>query len=75
MFLEVQTFLSLQTRCFIAVEPAQATICNHPGQISQITGQNVKKREKKDRKVKKRKKGLANAEISGPRDFKQIGKI
>ena len=60
----------------ITLEPAQVTMRSHAtGQTSQITGQNVKKREKKDRKVKKRKKGLANAEISGPRDFKQIGKI
>ena len=59
-----------------ALEPDQVTMPSHAtGQTSQITGQNVKKREKKDRKVKKRKKGLANAEISGPRNFMQIGKI
>lgn len=60
----------------ITLEPAQVTMRSHAtGQTSQITGQNVKKREKKDRKVKKRKRRLANAEISGPRDFMQIGKI
>ena len=59
-----------------ALEPDQVTMRSHATvQTSQITGQNVKKREKKDRKVKKRKKGLANAEISGPRNFMQVGKI
>ena len=46
-----------------------------PSQTLQVPGEKVKKKEKKPKKGKKGKKVLTKADISGPQNFKHIGKI
>ena len=45
-----------------------------PSQTLQVPGEKAKKKEKKPKKGKK-KKGLTKADISGPQNFKHIGKL
>ena len=46
-----------------------------PSQTLQVPGEKVKKKEKKPKKGKKGKKVLTKADISGPQNFKHIGKL
>ena len=46
-----------------------------PSQTLQVPGEKVKKKEKKPKKGKKGKKVFTKADISGPQNFKHIGKI
>ena len=61
---------------FKLIGPAQVTMRNQaPSQTLQVPGEKVKKKEKKPKKGKKGKKVFTKADISGPQNFKHIGKI
>ena len=46
-----------------------------PSQTLQVPGEKVKKKEKEPKKGKKGKKGWTKIDISGPQNFRHVGKI